>query len=104
MSEKIQRLTDILKEAGAGKCDCWVCNGHRNVFAKAIYAEHVKPLEDALAKAEADKTVLAETLDKIVKIANQYFEDDMRLGAELIDDEVPKIRDILARVKREVAQ
>lgn len=30
--------------------------------AKCVYTAHVKPLEDALAKAEADKTALVEAL------------------------------------------
>lgn len=65
--------------------------------AKCVYTAHVKPLEDALAKAEADKVALVQALEDMVEIA------EMTIGwsftPECADGPLVKARAALARVK-----
>lgn len=63
------------------------------VIAHEIYTAHVKPLETALAKAEADKAALVEALEA----ASVYIGDESCGSSEFWE----KYRAALARVKGE---
>lgn len=67
-----------------------------HVIAHEIYTAHVKPLEDALAKAAADKAVLVEALEQAEKVLD--FADHLFRGVTPI---LEQTRAALARVKGE---
>ena len=52
---KIDSIIEILRKARVGQCDCFACYALRANIARKIYEAHVKPLEEALAKAEAER-------------------------------------------------
>lgn len=65
-------MNDTIKAIASSIClpngDCVKCDVLTT--ATEIYTAHVKLLEEALAKAEADKAVMMDALDKLARLGN----------------------------------
>lgn len=99
MEDKLKAITNTICAAcynvGCVMHDCSDCIAP----AKAIYLEHIKPLEDALAKAEEREKVMVEALEWCVDI----IEENKKFSMDSAEDAVKQARAVLASVKREVS-
>lgn len=70
--------------------------------AKCIYTAHVKPLENALARAEDDKAVLIDALEKMLKAYEMILPGVAKIAVQdykLLNDAPCAATSALARVK-----
>lgn len=100
MSERIKPIEDFIRETTIQYY--FSREGDPlNKVARHIYESHIKPLEDALAKVEADKAALQESCKKLLSIAEQFSNASLMKGRSTwwIDEDIETARAALANVK-----